>query len=310
MTERELARRARHRLAVLRHAEEVSGNVAATCRYYGISRQCFYTWRRRYEAEGLDGLKDRSSAPHHTPRATTADVVEKILWLRRQYHFGPAKIAMYLQRYHDVAISTSGVWRILKKVGLNRLPASQRYKRRSIRWKRYEKQRPGHQLQVDVKFIEPLGQSGRKKRYYQYTAIDDCTRLRVLRAFPRNDQKTAIQFIDYVLAKLPFAVDQIQTDNGQEFGQTFHWHLLDKGIGHVRIKPRTPRLNGKVERSHRIDSEEFYRLLEGQVIDDVNLFNSKLQEWEDYYNYHRPHGALAGQTPYERLRQKAQDPLS
>ncbi|MFE2648252.1 IS481 family transposase [Streptomyces nigra] len=309
MTERELARRARHRLAVLRHAEEVSGNIAATCRYYGISRQCFYTWRRRFEAEGLDGLKDRSSAPHHTPHATTADVVEKILWLRRQYHFGPAKIAMYLQRYHDVAISTSGVWRILKKVGLNRLPASQRYKRRSIRWKRYEKQRPGHQLQVDVKFIEPLGQSGRKKRYYQYTAIDDCTRLRVLRAYPRNDQRTAVQFIDYVLAKLPFAVDQVQTDNGQEFGQSFHWHLLDKGIGHVRIKPRTPRLNGKVERSHRIDSEEFYRLLEGQVIDDVNLFNSKLQEWEDYYN-HRPHGALSGQTPYERLRQKAQDPLS
>ncbi|MFJ5973371.1 DDE-type integrase/transposase/recombinase [Streptomyces sp. NPDC093060] len=213
----------------------------------------------------------------------------------------PAKIAMYLQRYHDVAISTSGVWRILKKVGLNRLPASQRYKRRSIRWKLYEKQRPGHQLQVDVKFIEPLGQSGRKKRYYQYTAIDDCTRLRVLRAQPRNDQKTAIQFIDYVLAKLPFAVEQVQTDSGQEFGQAFHWHLLDKGIGHIRIKPRTPRLNGKVERSHRIGSEEFYRLLEGQVIDDVNLFSSKLQEWEDCYNYHRPHGALAGERVSQLL---------
>ena len=59
---------------------------------------------------------------------------------------------------------------------------------------------PGHQLQVDVKFIEPLGQKGRKKRYYQYTAIDDCTRLRVLRAYPRNDQKTAIAFIDHVLS--------------------------------------------------------------------------------------------------------------
>lgn len=76
------------------------------------------------------------------------------------------------------------------------------------------------------------------------------------------------------------------------------------------IKPATPRLNGKVERSHRIDSEEFYRLLEGQLIDDVNLFNDKLQEWEDYYNYDRPHGALAGSTPYERLKQKTQDPLS
>jgi transposase InsO family protein len=188
--------------------------------------------------------------------------VEKILWLRQQYHFGPGKITMYLKRYPDVTISTSGVWRILKKVGLNRLPASQRYKRTETRWKRYEKQRPGHALQVDVKFIEPLGQTGRKKRYYQYTAIDDCTRLRVLRAYPTHDQKTAIRFIDHVLSKLPFKVEKVQTDNGSEFGQSFHWHLLDKGIGHIRVRPATPRLNGKVERSHRIDSEEFYRLLE------------------------------------------------
>ncbi|UUU37790.1 helix-turn-helix domain-containing protein [Streptomyces sp. NBC_00162] len=207
MAERELSRRAKRRLSVLRHVEEVSASVAATCRYDGISRQCYYTWLRRHEAEGLDGLKDRSSAPHHTPHATKSDVVEKTLWLRQQYHFGPAKIAMYVERYHDVKVSSSGIWRILKKVGLNRLPASQHKKRRSTRWKRYEKQRPGHQLQVDVKFIEPLGQTGRKRRYCQYTAIDDCTRLRVLRAYPRNDQKTAIQFIDHVLAKPPFAIE-------------------------------------------------------------------------------------------------------
>ena len=77
----------------------------------------------------------------------------------------------------------------------------------------------------------------------------------------------------------------------------FHWPLLDKGTNHVYIKPATPRLNGRVERSHRIDSEEFYRLLEGQVIHDVNLFNDKLQEWDDYYHYDRPHGVLAGSTP-------------
>jgi transposase InsO family protein len=68
----------------------------------------------------------------------------------------------------------------------------------------------------------------------------------------------------------------IQTDNGVEFGASFHWHVLDKGIGHVYIKPRTPRLNGKAERSHRIDAEEFYRLLEGVVIDDAQVFNDKL----------------------------------
>jgi transposase len=105
MTEAELERRARRRLAVLRHVEEVSGNVAATCRYYGISRQCYYGWRRRYEAAGVDGLKDRSSRPHRSPRVTRAEVIEKIVWLRQQYHFGPAKIAMYLARYHDVRIS-------------------------------------------------------------------------------------------------------------------------------------------------------------------------------------------------------------
>jgi transposase InsO family protein len=91
-----------------------------------------------------------------------------------------------------------------------------------------------------------------------------------------------------------------------EFQQQFHWHVLDHGIGHVLIKPATPRLNGKVERSHRIDAEEFYRLLSGVVIDDTKLFNEKLQEWEAFYNYDRPHGALGGQTPYERLRQKAE----
>jgi transposase-like protein len=68
MTERELERRANRRLAVLRDVEEVSGNVAATCRYYGISRQCYYGWLRRYEADGLAGLKDRSQRPHHSPR--------------------------------------------------------------------------------------------------------------------------------------------------------------------------------------------------------------------------------------------------
>ena len=161
-----------------------------------------------------------------------------------------------------------------------------------------------------MKFIEPLGQKGKKKRWYQYTAIDDCTRIRVLRAYERNDQKTAIQFIDHVLAKLPFQIERVQTDNSAEFGQAFHWHLLDKGIDHVKIRPRTPRLNGKVERSHRIDSDEFYKLLEGEVLDDTRLFAERLQQWEDHYNYDRPHGALGGQTPYERLKQKAATPLS
>jgi len=161
---------------------------------------------------------------------------------------------------------------------------------------------PAANAAVDVKFVAPIG--GLRKKHYQFTAIDDCTRLRVLRVFDHLNQKSAIQFVDYVLEKLPFRVELIQTDNGAEFQSAFHWHVLDRGIQHVYIKPATPRLNGKVERSHRIDGEEFYRQLQGVVIDDTKLFNDKLAEWETFYNYHRPHGALDGQTPYERLRQK------
>jgi transposase-like protein len=256
MTEQELRRRAKRRLAMIRHAEEITGNVALTCRYYGISRQAYYTWHRRYQADGLDGLRDRSSAPLVCPNTTPTEVVGKIIYLRQTYHFGPLKISMYLARYHDIQIGHSGVWRVLKRLDLNRLPASQRYQRHDKRWKRYEKPLPGHRVQIDVKFIEPLrgakpgSRAGSRRKHYQFTAIDDCTRLRVLRIYPRLNQKTAIQFADYVVEKLPFAVEVIQTDNGAEFQSQFHYHVLDAGIGHVYIKPATPRLNGKVERSH------------------------------------------------------------
>ena len=113
-----------------------------------------------------------------------------------------------------------------------------------------------------------------------------------------------MRFIDEALSRLPLRAEVIQTDNGRKFGSQFHWHLLDKGIGHVYIRPHTPRLNGKVERSHRIDEEEFYRLLDGLVIDDTNLFIKKVWEWETFYNYSRPHAGLNGQTPYERFREK------
>lgn len=94
-------------------------------------------------------------------------------------------------------------------------------------------------MQIDVKFIEPVA-GARQKKYYQYTAIDDCTRLRVLRIYPKNNQLTAIQFLDHVLERLPFQVEAVQTDNGSEFQSKFHWHVLDRGIRHIYIKPRTP----------------------------------------------------------------------
>lgn len=163
MSEQELVRQSRRHLAIIQHAEEVTGNVAMTCRYYGISRQTYYSWFRRYEEPGIEGLRDRSKAPLTSPRATHSEVVAKILYLRQNYHFGPTKICMYLKHYHDVEISSSGVWRILKKLQMNRLPSSQRYKRLDKRWQRYEKQQPGHRVQIDVKFCQrSLGSPARR----------------------------------------------------------------------------------------------------------------------------------------------------
>lgn len=89
---KELDRRSLRRLSILRHAAEVSGSVAATCRSYGISRNVFYTWKRRYDQGGLDALRDRSSTPQRMPNATSTEVVGKIIHLRQQYHFGPNTI--------------------------------------------------------------------------------------------------------------------------------------------------------------------------------------------------------------------------
>jgi len=140
---------------------------------------------------------------------------------------------------------------------------------------------------------------GKIVKRYQYTAIDDATRIRALQIYPKHNQNYAIKFVDYVIEKFPFRISMVRTDRGHEFQARFHWHVEDQGMQHVYIKPRTPQLNGKVERSHRTDRTEFYQLL--TYTDDVDL-NSKLEAWENFYNYDRPHISLDGKTPYEVMR--------
>ena len=299
MTKADQVRLTAWRLKLLRRAGD-DGNVARVCRHFGISRKSFYKWRKRHAEHGDAGLCDRPRTPQHSPRATAREVVSKILYLRQHYHFGAGRIAAYLQRFHRIAIANSSVHRILTRHGMPRLPANQKHQRRGKRWQRYEKPQPGHRLQLDVKFLERI--AGTRRHLYQFTAIDDCTRIRVLKVYDACNQRTAMLFIDEVLRRLPFRVHVVQTDNGAEFQSAFHWHLETRDIRHVYIRPRTPHLKGKVERSQRVDDQEFYQLLDQDgITDDIHLFNDKLREWEDYYNYHRPHGALGGQTPYERL---------
>ena len=99
----------------------------------------------------------------------------------------------------------------------------------------------------------------------------------------------------------PDDLSEIRTDNGHKFQAKFHWHVEDLGIRHAYIKRGTPQLNGKVERSHRSDGQEFYQLLSYKG--DVDL-EAKLDDWERFYNFHRPHGAHNGKTPYEALRER------
>ena len=98
------------------------------------------------EAEGVGG-GPAGPALFGGASGLRSGLVGKILHLRQNDHFGPEKISMYLKRYHDVDSSKSGVWRILKRLNMSRLPESQRYQRHDRRWKRYEKQRPGHHVQ-------------------------------------------------------------------------------------------------------------------------------------------------------------------
>jgi transposase len=297
--DRQAQRDIRRKLNCLQFAQERGSNVLA-CRKFGVSKSSFYRWKAGYREKGEAGLINSKPCPENLRLRTPAPIEEKILHLRRRYHFGPDRIAWYLERYHQIKISGKGVYYVLKRHGMNRLP--QNCRKRSIpSYKRYEKQVPGHHIQVDVKFLTFIDKRGRKLKRFQYTAIDDATRIRALKIYPRHTQENAIWFVNYVIDQFPFRLHTIRTDNGHEFQAKFHWHLKDLGINHFYIRPATPRLNGKVERSHLTGKLEFYQLIDYKG--DVDLAK-KLRDWEAFYNFLRPHAALNGKTPYERLREK------
>ena len=190
--------------------------------------------------------------------------------------------ARYLKRFDDVSVARSSVHRILGQHGMGRLPANQKPRPYGKRWLRYEKPQPGHRLQMDVKFLERL--PGTRKRLYKFTAIDDCARIRVLRVYDACNQATAIRFADELLRRLPFRVLTIKPTMVRSSSRAF------TGISNLATSATSTfahgrrALNGKVERSHRIDDQEFYQLLDKNgVTDDIYVFNQKLRalEWTD-----------------------------
>lgn len=289
----------RRKLKVFRYAEEVS-NVAMACRHYGISRDTYYRWKRAYKAHGEAGLVNSKPCLENPKLRIPKNIEDKILYVRKEFRFGQLRIKWYLERYYGISVSSSGIYQVLCRNGVNRLPKGTP-KRSPSTIKRYEKEVPGHHVQIDVKFLFFRDDKGRRIKRFQYTAIDDATRIRALKVYDRHNQANAMNFLDYVVKKFPFRIKFIQTDNGHEFQSKFHWHVEDLGMLHRYIKPRSPNLNGKVERSHLTDKTEFYQLLSYRG--DIDL-KAKLQDWETFYNMCRPHTGLKGKTPYERLKQK------
>ena len=226
MTDQE--RDVQRNLKVLRDAEQ-TGNIAKTCRYFGIGRASFYRWKTEYQQRGEAGLVNAKPIPKNPANRTPPEIVEKILYLRAKYHLGPIRIVWYLARYHGIKISEAGVSRILKRNGVSRLPRGTRV--RKVHTIRYSKQVPGHHIQMDVKFLTFADKRGEKVRRFQYTAIDDATRVRALKIYDKHTQTNAIDFVDHVIEKFPFRIKEIRTDNGHEFQAKFHWHVEDKASG-------------------------------------------------------------------------------
>jgi transposase InsO family protein len=287
--------RVRLKLVVLEFAQHLG--VTKVCREFNIPRSSYYRCKQKYEKQGRSGLYRERPVPFHQPSRTSPEVVQRILEMRAEHQMGALRIKYYLERYHGIKVSESTVSRVLKSHGVERLPKTA--PRRALHTQRYAKTVPGHHVQVDVKFLQLKDQAGKTVKRYQYTAIDDATRIRALQIYPEHTQQRAIQFMDYVVERFPFRISTIRTDRGHEFQALFHWHVEDQGMCDVYIKPQTPQLNGKVERSHRTDQIEFYQLL--TYTDDVDL-NAKLKAWENFYNYDRPHLSLDGKTPYEVMK--------
>ena len=158
------------------------------------------------------------------------------------------------------------------------------------------RERPGECVQVDVKFVR-IG----RQHACQYTAIDDCTRYRVLRLYPQLNHRSSLDFVHQLRRALPFAIERVQTDNGPAFSRAFKRSVEEAGIAHryIRyIRPRRPQRSGKVEHCHRIDNEEFWL---PHTFPTFAAAAGALHAWEQHYNCNRFSIALKGRTPAKRL---------
>lgn len=240
-------------------------NCSIVCLKCGISRPTLRKWLRRYEGKGTEGLIGESRKPKSSP--ATKILVQHREWIRelRNRCLGSRRIQSELKRAHDFDVSRTTIDKVLRAMDVKPLSRPRRHRKGSTRYARLI---PGERIQMDTCKIAPA--------VYQYTAIDDCTRIRVLAVYPRRTAANSLLFLERLNEEMPFPVQAIQTDRGREFfAYCFQEKLMQYAIKFRPIKPASPHLNGKVERSQRTDLDEFYPTVDPKSPD----LQERLQEW-------------------------------
>lgn len=306
----ELSREARVRLAWMDFYRQ-SKNVARTCRHFGISRQTFYRWRRRYDPNDLATLEERSHRPHRRRQPTWPSLLsEKVLTLRLQFpRWGKDKLAVLLRR-ERWSVSTSMVGRILTQLQRQGrlvepprpgVPGSRRALRPrpyAVRKpKQYAVSSPGDLVEVDTLDVRPVP----GVVFKQFTARDVISRWDVIQAHTNATAAAATQFLDTLQHRMPFPIRAIQVDGGSEFAAEFEQACQQRGLHLFVLPPRSPKLNGAVERANRTHTEEFYQVTPCSL--EMKKLNRELRQWEKTYNTVRPHQALGYLTPLQFLLQ-------
>ena len=250
-------------------------NATKTAIRYKISRKTLYKWLKRYDGT-WQSLVEHSRRPHSSPRAHTAEEIRQIRRLVKKYHWEDLILAYQeMREKYGYTRSYGGFKRIVARLKA----AKGNRKRRRRKNKPYQRaEYPGQKVQVDVKFVpSECVVDGRK--YYQFTAVDECTRWTYRQMYDEHSTYSAEEFLIELIKRCPFPIREIQTDNGTEFTKAlisndpndkslFELKLEEYQISYHRIRIATPRHNGKVERQHRIDQQRFYNHLRMFSLED------------------------------------------
>ena len=278
--------------------------VSQVAEKVGVSRQTLHAWLARYEAEGLEGLKDRSHRPRRCPHQMDAEVEAALLELRRSRpYWGPRRLVFELGKRGVARVpSESAAYRALVRAAMID-PAAR--DRRSRKWKRWERSAPMELWQMDIVGGFPLADGTSAKAL---TGVDDHSRMCVsARLMARERTRPVCDGLRAALAV--FGVpQQLLTDNGRVFTGKFNHPPVEvlfdaicreNGIEHLLTQPRSPTTTGKIERFHRSLRAEF--LSDQKAFTTLKTAQQALDEWVAYYNTERPHQAIGMATPVQRF---------